>query len=80
MYKFYVSKQNGSSMLHGDYLDANLIDEKEYNKLMFLKLICIWSILIKKWKEEKNKNHNLPIISSSCSNKTMMIGNKIGSN
>ena len=37
MYKFYVSKQNGSSMLHGDYLDANLIDEKEYNKLMFLK-------------------------------------------
>jgi len=24
-----VSKQNGSSMLHGDYLDANLIDEKE---------------------------------------------------
>jgi len=34
---FNVSKQNGSSMLHGDYLDANLIDEKEYNKIMFLK-------------------------------------------
>ena len=33
----FISKQNGSSMLHGDYLDANLIDEKEYNKLMFLK-------------------------------------------
>ena len=39
MYKFFfeVMEQNGSNMLHGDYLDANLIDQKEYNKFVFEK-------------------------------------------
>ena len=42
MYKLFL-KQNGSTVLHGDYLDTNVNDEKIEINLCFLKTKYIWS-------------------------------------